>query len=79
MTDMQEAVLQLAGERKATVSIAVDGRVDVEIVITPGMTKEQMADAAREVFRDADLSNMEVVGGEPVNLYSEDGLLEFDF
>ena len=62
---------------KAVVSIAVDGRIDVKINITPEMSKKDIRRLALEAFQDADLSKMEVVGTQAINLTAEN--LEFDF
>lgn len=55
---------------KYTVSIAVDGRIDVEVEAD---SFEDAKDKAIEAFRDVDLSKMEVVGGEAVNAEDENG------
>ena len=66
-----------------TVSMAVDGRIDVTVRAKKTMDKaelrETLRDLAETAFMDADLSTMEVVGGYPVNASNENGDLIFDF
>lgn len=55
---------------KYIVSMAVDGRIDVEV------DAESVAEAfkvAEDAFMEADLKNMEVVDSRPVNCSDEDG------
>lgn len=55
---------------KYIVSMAVDGRIDVEV------DAESVAEAfkvAEDAFMEADLKNMEVVDSRPVNCLDEDG------
>lgn len=55
---------------KYTVSIAVDGRIDIDVEAD---SFEQAKDKAIDAFRDADITEMEVVGGQAVNAESETG------
>lgn len=55
---------------KYTVSIAVDGRIDIDVEAD---SFEQAKDKAIDAFRDADLAQMEVVGGQAVNAEAETG------
>lgn len=55
---------------KYTVSIAVDGRIDIDVEAD---SFEQAKDKAIDAFRDADLTEMEVVGGQAVNAEDETG------
>ena len=65
--------------KKFVVSMAVNGRIDVEIECPEQEKPERIRDLAKQKFCDADLSMMEVIGVEPVNLSDEDGELLFDF
>lgn len=61
---------------KYTVSMAVDGRIDIEV------DAENALDArvkAREAFATADLSRMTIVGSDAVNCSDEDGNLVADY
>ena len=61
---------------KYTVSMAVDGRIDIEV------DAENALDArvkAREAFATADLSRMIIVGSDAVNCSDEDGNLVADY
>ena len=64
---------------KFTVSMAVNGRIDVEIECPEQENPDRIRELAKQKFGDADLSQMEVIGVEPVNLSDEDGELLFDF
>ena len=64
---------------KYHVSMAVNGRIDVEIECPEQEDPERIRELAIQKFRDADLTQMEVIGVEPVNLSDEDGDLIFDF
>jgi hypothetical protein len=57
---------------KYIVSMAVDGRIDVEVEAES--TKEAFK-AAIGAFIDADLEDMEVIDAKPVNVSDEDGNL----
>lgn len=57
------------GLYRATVSIAVDGRVDVSIWANKDMSNQELEDRARQEFMDADLSKMDVIGSKPVYAY----------
>lgn len=61
---------------KYTVSMAVDGRIDVEVEAD---TPEEAFKKADEAFATADLTNMEIVGRNPVNCSDEDGNLVKDY
>lgn len=55
---------------KYTVSIAVNGRIDV---VVDANSFESAKDKAIDAFRDADLTKMEIVGGGAVNAEDENG------
>lgn len=56
--------------RKFNVSIAVDGRIDVEVYAE---SFDEAFAKAETQFMFADLANMEVVGSKPVNAERDDG------
>lgn len=58
---------------KYTVSIAVDGRVDVEVDLPANASMDEIRQKATEGFTSADLSNMDVIGTSPVNVTDENG------
>lgn len=59
---------------KYIVSMAIDGRVDVEV------RARSVADAFRKAsLIDADMSKMDIVGSHPVNCSDEDGNLLADY
>lgn len=57
---------------KYIVSMAVDGRIDVEV---EAESTEEAFKSAQEAFMDADLKGMEVIDSKPVNVSDEDGNL----
>lgn len=61
---------------KYIVSMAVDGRIDVEV--EAGSTKEAFR-AAEVAFMDADMKDLDVIDSKPVNVYDEDGNLLEDY
>ena len=61
---------------KYTVSMAVDGRIDVEVEAD---TPEEAFEKADAAFATADLTNIEIVGRNPVNCSDEDGNLVKDY
>lgn len=62
--------------RKYIVSMAVDGRVDIEVEADdPTSAFEE----AKEAFTESDLSNMEVVDAKPVNCYDVDKKILEDY
>ena len=61
---------------KYIVSMAVDGRIDVEV---EAESTEEAFKAAQEAFMDADLKDMEVIDSKPVNVSDEDGNLLEDY
>ena len=61
--------------KKFTVTIAVDGRLDIEVEARNLMEAKEKA---IEAFATADLSKMEIVGSDPVNCTDEDDNL-FDY
>lgn len=56
---------------KYTVSIAVDGRIDVEVDLPADASMDEIRQKATEGFASADLSNMDVIGTSPVNVTDE--------
>lgn len=56
---------------KYTVSIAVDGRVDVEVDLPTDASMDEIRQKAMESFASANLSNMDVIGTSPVNVTDE--------
>lgn len=56
---------------KYTVSIAVDGRVDVEVDLPADASMDEIRQKAMESFASANLSNMDVIGTSPVNVTDE--------
>ena len=63
-------------KKKFTVSMAVDGRIDVEVEAD---TPEEAFEVAKDAFMDADLKNMEVVDAHPVNCSDDKGNLIKDY
>ena len=61
---------------KYTVSIAVDGRIDIEV---DANNKDEAREKALDAFANADLSKMEVVGTSAVNCSDDDGNLIADY
>lgn len=61
---------------KYTVSMAVDGRVDVEV---EAKTPDEAFEAAKNAFMDVDLKDMEVVDAHPVNCYDDKGDIVKDY
>ena len=65
---------------KYVVSIAVDGRIDVEVSVPEGADRDQIKEAALNAFmNETDISDMEVVGSSAVNASNGNGDLLFDF
>lgn len=56
---------------KYTVSIAVDGRVDVEVDLPADASMDEIRQKATEGFASADLSNMDIINTNPVNVTDE--------
>ena len=61
---------------KYTVSMAVDGRLDVNV---EAGTPAEAFEKAKEEFMDASLSKMEVVDAKPVNCSDENGNIVEDY
>lgn len=61
---------------KYIVSMAVDGRIDVEVEAEN--TKEAFR-AAEVAFMDADMKDLDVIDSKPVNVSDEDGNLLEDY
>mgnify|MGYP006958221883 CR=1 FL=1 len=61
---------------KYTVSISVDGRIDIEV---DADNTEEARVKALDAFATADLSKMEIVGTDAVNCSDEDGKLVADY
>lgn len=61
---------------KYIVSMAVDGRIDVEVEAES--TKEAFR-AAEVAFMDADMKDLDVIDSKPVNVSDEDGNLLEDY
>jgi SHS2 domain-containing protein len=66
--------LATAGKKSAvrkefTVSMAVDGRIDVTV---EAETAQEAFEKAKDAFTEADLSRMETVDSRPVNAYDND-------
>jgi len=61
---------------KYTVSMKVDGRIDVEV---EAANPDEAKMAANVAFMEADLSNMEIVDAEPVNCSDESGNIVKDY
>lgn len=61
---------------KYTVSIAVDGRIDIEV---DANDKDEARGKALDAFAYADLSKMVIVGTSAVNCSDEDGNLIADY
>lgn len=55
---------------KYTVSMKVDGRIDVDVEAN---STAEAFELAKSEFMEADLSKMECVDAEPVNCYDEQG------
>jgi hypothetical protein len=55
---------------KYTVSMAVDGRIDVEV---EAETPDEAFEAAIDAFTEVDLKGMDVVDSHPVNCYDDKG------
>lgn len=58
------------------VSMAVDGRIDVEV---DAESVTEAFEAAKDAFMDADLKDMEVVDSHPVNCSDEEGNILEDY
>ena len=61
---------------KYTVSMAIDGRIDVEV---EAETPDEAFEAAKDAFMDVDLKDMEVVDSHPVNCYDDKGDIVKDY
>lgn len=61
---------------KFTVSIAVDGRIDIEV---DANNKDEAREKALDAFGNADLSKMVIVGTSAVNCSDDDGNLIADY
>ena len=61
---------------KYTVSISVDGRIDIEV---DADNTEEARVKALDAFATADLSKMEIVGRDAVNCSDEDGNIVADY
>lgn len=61
---------------KYSVSIAIDGRIDIEV---DAENPNEARDKALDEFATADLSKMEIVGRDAVNCSDEDGNLVKDY
>lgn len=61
---------------KYIVSMAVDGRIDVEV---DAESVDEAFAVAVDEFMDADLKDMEVVDARPVNCSDEDGNILEDY
>lgn len=61
---------------KYTVSMAVDGRIDVEV---DAESADEAFEAAKDAFMDMDLKKMEVVDSFPVNCSDENGDIVKDY
>lgn len=61
---------------KYTVSIAVDGRIDIEVDANDA---EEARGKALDAFATADLSKMEIVGTDAVNCSDENGDIIADY
>ena len=67
------------GEYEAFVSVAIDGRIDVKIWANKDMDDEELKRRAMSEFSFCDLSDMEVIGANPVNIFIDDDDYEHDF
>lgn len=56
---------------KYTVSVAIDGRIDVEVEAN---NFEEAKELAKYAIEDCDLDTMEFVGCKPVNAEDENGM-----
>lgn len=65
------------GKRKCYASIAIDGRIDVFFEVDENATKEEIKMAALSAFADAPLTDMEVIGNQPVNYTINGKLTDF--
>ncbi len=74
-----ELYMDSEGFAKATVSMAIDARVDVSFWIKKDASKEEIEKKAKEEFADADLTNLDVIGTKPVNYSMPDVNREGDF
>ena len=61
---------------KYTVSIAIDGRLDIEVEAADPIEAREKAEYE---FLDADISKMEIVGTNAVNCSDEDGNIVKDY
>ena len=75
----EELYYESKGMYKSTVSIAVDGRIDVEIWANKDMSEDAIRNEALDVFRFADLSKMDVVGSKPVYIEIPKQSYDHDF
>ena len=55
---------------KYTVSMAIDGRIDVEV---EAKTPDEAFEAAKDAFMDVDLKDIEILDSRPVNCYNNKG------
>ena len=62
--------------KKFTVSMAVDGRIDVTV---EAETAQEAFEKAKDAFTEADLSRMETVDSRPVNAYDNDAKVYTDY
>lgn len=80
--DMSENADCEEGQMKAIVYIAIDGRLDVEVTVPDGLSDRELLESARAEamaeLADADITEMDIVGGNAVNVTLPDGrLLDF--
>ncbi|MCR5778383.1 MAG: hypothetical protein K6G84_13370 [Lachnospiraceae bacterium] len=75
----EEMYYESMGMYKSTVSIAVDGRIDIEIWANKDMSEDAIRNEALDVFRFADLSKMDVVGSKPVYIEIPKQSYDHDF
>ena len=61
---------------KYTVSMAVDGRIDIDV---DADSPEEARGKAVEAFATADLSNMEIIGTSAVNCSDDNGNIVCDY
>ena len=67
---------KIAAHKKFTVSMAVDGRIDVTV---EAETAKEAFEKAKDAFTEADLSRMETVDSRPVNAYDNDAKVYTDY
>ena len=79
LDEAKKLYMQANGYQTLVVSIAVDGRIDVEICVPEYASPMEIRAAALQEFEKADISNMECVKATAVNVSGASGDLLYDF